>query len=40
MYFHAMLYGVKKDQIKPEIEHLMKFVELREFKDKIVKQYS
>lgn len=40
MYFHVMLYWVKKDQIKPEIEHLMKFVELREFKDKIVKQYS
>ena len=29
MYFHAMLYWVKKDQIKFEIEHLMKFVELR-----------
>ena len=40
MYFHAMLYWVKKDQIKSEIEHLMKFVELREFKDKVVKQYS
>ena len=40
MYFHAMLYWVKKDQINSEIEHLMKFVELREFKDKVVKQYS
>ena len=40
MYFHAMLYWVSQEQIKPEIEHLMKFVELREFKDKIVKQYS
>lgn len=40
MYFHATLYGVPKDQIKSEIEHLMKFVELREFKDKVVKQYS
>jgi ABC-type Na+ transport system ATPase subunit NatA len=26
--------------VKSEIEHLMKFVELREFKDKVVKQYS
>ena len=40
MYFHAMLYWVKKDKIKSEIEYLMKFVELREFKDKVVKQYS
>jgi len=40
MYFHAMLYWVKKDQINSEIEYLMKFVELREFKDKVVKQYS
>ena len=40
MYFHAMLYWVKQENIKPEIEKLMKFVELREFKDKIVKQYS
>ena len=40
MYFHAMLYWVKKNQINSEIEHLMKFVELREFKDKVVKQYS
>lgn len=40
MYFHAMLYWVKNDQINSEIEHLMKFVELREFKDKVVKQYS
>ena len=40
MYFHAMLYGVQKWQIDSEIEHLMKFVELREFKDKVVKQYS
>ena len=40
MYFHAMLYGVPKWQIDSEIEHLMKFVELREFKDKVVKQYS
>lgn len=40
MYFHAMLYWVQPEKIKPEIEKLMKFVELREFKDKIVKQYS
>ena len=40
MYFHAMLYWVPKWQIDSEIEHLMKFVELREFKDKVVKQYS
>ena len=40
MYFHAMLYWVSTEKIKPEIENLMKFVELREFKDKIVKQYS
>lgn len=40
MYFHAMLYWVPTEKIKPEIENLMKFVELREFKDKIVKQYS
>lgn len=40
MYFHAMLYWVSTEEIKPEIENLMKFVELWEFKDKIVKQYS
>ena len=40
MYFHATLYWVPQGQIKPEIEYLMKFVELREFKDKVVKQYS
>ena len=40
MYFHAMLYWVSQEQIKSEIKHLMEFVELREFKDKIVKQYS
>ena len=40
MYFHAMLYWVPKWQIDSEIEHLMRFVELWEFKDKVVKQYS
>ena len=40
MYFHAMLYWVPKQKIEPEIRHLMEFVELREFKDKVVKQYS
>ena len=40
MYFHAMLYWVSKDEIEKEIKKLMEFVELWEFKDKIVKQYS
>ena len=40
MYFHAMLYWVQKDEMKEEIKKLMEFVELWEFKDKIVKQYS
>ncbi len=40
MYFHAMLYWVHKDEMENEIKKLMEFVELWEFKDKIVKQYS
>ena len=40
MYFHAMLYWVPKNKMKKEIKNLMEFVELWEFKDKIVKQYS
>lgn len=40
MYFHAMLYGVEKEKINSEIQNLMEFVDLREFKDKIIKKYS
>ena len=40
MYFHAMLYWVSKNEMEKEIKKLMEFVELWEFKDKIVKQYS
>lgn len=40
MYFHATLYWVPKEKIESEIKHLMEFVELREFKDKVIKQYS
>jgi ABC-2 type transport system ATP-binding protein len=40
MYFHAMLYGVPRKDIESEIERLMNFVDLREFKDRIVKLYS
>jgi ABC-2 type transport system ATP-binding protein len=40
MYFHAMLYGIPRASQEKEIKRLMEFVELRDFKDRIVKQYS
>jgi ABC-2 type transport system ATP-binding protein len=40
MYFHAMLYGIPRASQEAEIKRLMEFVELRDFKDRIVKQYS
>ena len=40
MYFHANLYGVPLTEMKGRIQHLMEFVELWEFKDKLVKNYS
>jgi ABC-2 type transport system ATP-binding protein len=40
MYFHAMLYDVPKKQIASEIKRLMDFVDLWDFKDRIVKLYS
>ena len=40
MYFHAMLYGLSQSTLQEEIKKLMDFVDLREFKDRFVKQYS
>lgn len=40
MYFHAMLYGIPVETQEKEIKRLMEFVDLRGFKDRIVKQYS
>ena len=40
MYFHAMLYHLPMKTLKKEIKSLMEFVELREFKDRMIKQFS
>jgi ABC-2 type transport system ATP-binding protein len=40
MYFHAMLYNVPKKEIKTEIDRLINFVNLQEFKNKPVKLFS
>lgn len=38
--FHAIFYGVPSREIKPRIEKLMKFVELWDRKDSLVKTFS
>ena len=40
MYFHANLYGVPLAEMKGRIQQMMEFVELWEFKDRLVKNYS
>ena len=40
MYFHAMLYHLPMKTLKKEIKSLMEFVELWEFKDRLLKQFS
>ncbi|MDQ7815298.1 MAG: ATP-binding cassette domain-containing protein [Patescibacteria group bacterium] len=40
MEFHGVLYGVQKDLRRSRIEQLMKFVELWERKDDLVKTFS
>lgn len=40
MYFHGVLYGVKKTELKSKIETLMKFVDLWDRKDSLVKEFS
>lgn len=40
MYFHAMLYHLPMKTLKKEIKSLMEFVELWEFKDRMIKQFS
>ena len=40
MLFHAVLYGVPKQDQKPAIEKLMKLVDLWERKDSLVRTYS
>jgi ABC-2 type transport system ATP-binding protein len=40
MQFHAVLYGIKKEEIAKRIEEMLKFVELWERKDNLVKTFS
>ncbi len=40
MYFHAMLYKISQKDRKDRIEELLKFVELLDNKDKLVKDFS
>ncbi len=40
MRFHAVLYGVPKDEEKPRIEKLMKLVDLWERRNSLVRTYS
>lgn len=40
MEFHGVFYGVSKQTRKKRIEHLLRFVELWERKDSLVKQFS
>jgi ABC-2 type transport system ATP-binding protein len=40
LVFHAYLYRVPKEEIKPRVENVMKFVELYERKDDLVKKFS
>jgi ABC-2 type transport system ATP-binding protein len=38
--FHAYLYGVKKSEIRQRVENALRFVELYDRKDDLVKKYS
>jgi ABC-2 type transport system ATP-binding protein len=40
MYFHAMLYKVPREKIKPRIQELLEFVELWDRKNDLVKKFS
>ncbi|MCX7779120.1 MAG: ATP-binding cassette domain-containing protein [Patescibacteria group bacterium] len=40
MYFHAVLYGMPKKIYQPRIEELLKFVELWDRRDELVKNFS
>lgn len=40
MYFHGVLYGVPKAELKEKIRRLMEFVELWDRKDSLVKAFS
>lgn len=40
MYFHAVLYKVAREERKQKIEHLMRFVELWDRKNELVKNFS
>jgi ABC-2 type transport system ATP-binding protein len=40
LLFHAYLYGVRRSDIKPRVEDALKFVELSDRKDDLVKKFS
>lgn len=40
LLFHAYLYGVRRSDIKPRVEDALKFVELFDRKDDLVKKFS
>ncbi|WP_459201705.1 ATP-binding cassette domain-containing protein [Methanococcus sp. CF] len=40
LYIHGKIYGYKGEALKNRIEELLEFVELLEFKDKVVKNFS
>lgn len=40
MYIHGRIYGLKTAELRDKIEKLLKFVDLWEFRDKAVKNYS
>ncbi|MBA2840570.1 ABC-2 type transport system ATP-binding protein [Methanococcus maripaludis] len=40
LYIHGKIYGYKGEALKNRIEELLEFVELLDFKDKIVKNFS
>ncbi|MDK2780992.1 MAG: type transport system ATP-binding protein [Archaeoglobi archaeon] len=40
MYIHGRIYGLKPMELREKIEKLLKFVELWDFRDKAVKNYS
>ena len=40
MEFHGVLYGLAKEERRPKIEELMKFVELWDRRDSLVKEFS
>lgn len=40
LYIHGRLYGLKGQALKERIDHALRFVDLYEFKDKLVRSYS